>query len=347
MWNDVYGHEQVKEFLESYLQREERPHALLFSGAEGLGKRKLALEFAKSLLCFNHSDGDSCEACRLMNLEDGNLSHPDFLHICREEDPKTHRLKDLSIEQIRDLNSKAGFAPVLSENKVCLIEDVDRMSEAAANSFLKLLEEPSAGWVFILTATSPDRLLSTILSRVVHLHFYAIPDELLQKALAEYENKDSKLPVEERKIPQQQIPVLARLSEGSLGLAIQYHENKVFNYREQAYSFLEAVPVDGIINYLQGRVWLEKYERPEALLFVQLMQLLLRDMLMCRLGNTKDLYNCDLESELLSLSKNWKIKSLKQALEVVGKTYVALVTNTSVKLALEVMALKIEKLSKE
>lgn len=346
MWNDVYGHEKVKEFLSSYLHREERPHALLFSGAEGLGKRKLALEFAKSLLCFNHSDGDSCEACRLMNLEDGNLSHPDFLHIYREEDPKTHRLKDLSIEQIRDLNSKAGFAPVLSENKVCLIEDVDRMGEAAANSFLKLLEEPAAGWVFILTATSPDRLLSTILSRVVHLHFYAIPDDLLQKALAEYENSDAKL-AEERKIPTQQIPVLARLSEGSLGLAIQYYERKVFNYREQAYSFLEVVPVNGIINYLQGRVWLEKYERPEALLFVQLMQLLLRDMLMCCLGNTRDLYNCDLVNELSSLSKKWKIKSLKQALEVVGQTYVALVANTSIKLALEAMALKIEKLSKE
>lgn len=346
MWNDVYGHEQVKEFLSSYLHREERPHALLFSGAEGLGKRKLALEFAKSLLCFNHSDGDSCEACRLMNLENGNLSHPDFLHIYREEDPKTHRLKDLSIEQIRDLNSKAGFAPVLSENKVCLIEDIDRMSEAAANSFLKLLEEPTAGWVFVLTATSSERLLSTILSRVVHLHFYAIPDELLQKALARYENKDAKL-AEERKIPTQQIPVLARLSEGSLGLAIQYHERKVFNYREQAYSFLEVVPVDGIISYLQGRVWLEKYERPEALLFAQLMQLLLRDMLMCRIGNTRDLYNCDLECELLSLSKKWKIKSLKQALEVVGQTYVALVTNAGIKLALENMALKIEKLSKE
>lgn len=347
MWKNVYGHDQVKEFLASYLQREERPHALLFSGAEGLGKRKLALEFARSLLCFQHSEGDGCEACRLMNLADGNLSHPDFLHITREEDPKTHRFKDLSIDQIRDLNSKASFAPVLSKNKVCLIEDIDHMSEAAANSFLKLLEEPSSGWVFILTATSTDRLLSTILSRVVHLHFYAIPDELVQKALADYENADAKLPNEERKIPQKQIPVLARLSEGSLGLALQYHERKIFTYREQAYGFLEAVPVNSIINYLQGRVWLEKYERPEALLFVQLLQLLLRDILMCRLGNTKDLYNIDLEHELQELSSRWQIKSLKQALEVVGQTYVALVTNVSIKLALEAMALKIEKLSKE
>lgn len=346
MWKNVYGHEQAKAFLESYLQREERPHALLFSGAEGLGKRKLALAFAKSLLCYNHSEGDGCEACRLMNLEDGNLSHPDFLHVQREEDPKTHRLKDISIDQIRDLNSKAGFAPVMSANKVCLVEDVDRMSEAAANSFLKLLEEPPAGWVFVLLATSADKLLSTILSRVVHLHFYAIPDALLQRALAEYENLDTKLPEEERKIPNQQIPVLARLSEGSLGLAIQYHQRKVFSYREYALAFLEAVPVAGIINYLQGKVWLEKYERPEAILFVQLLQLLLRDMLFCRLGMAADLYNCDLEAKLQALAQGWQIKKLKEAILVVQETNNALVANVGIKLALEAMALKIDKLSK-
>lgn len=346
MWKDVYGHEQVKAFLESYLPKEERPHALLFSGAEGLGKRKLALAFAKSLLCFNHSDGDGCEACRLMNLKDGNLSHPDFLHIKREEDPKTHRLKDISIDQIRELNSKAGFAPVMSATKVCLVEDVDRMGEAAANSFLKLLEEPPVGWVFILLATSADKLLSTILSRVVHLHFYAIPDGLLQKALAEYEHPDTKLAAEERKIPAKQIPVLARLSEGSLGLALQYHQRNVFSYREYALAFLEALPVDGIINYLQGKVWLEKYERPEAMLFVQLLQLLLRDMLFCKLGMTADLYNCDLEIKLQDLAKVWQIKRLKEALLVVQETNNALAANVSIKLALESMALKIDRLSK-
>ena len=343
MWDKVLGHTQIKDFLASYIEREERPHALLFSGAEGLGKRKLALEFARSLLCFKHSEGDGCDACRLMNLDDGNLSHPDFLHIVREEDPKTHRLKDLSIDQMRDLVSKSAFAPVMSPVKVCLIEDVDKMGEPAANSFLKLLEEPPQGWVFILLATSPDRLLTTILSRVVHLRFHSIPLPLVEKTLAAYDFADSGMPP----IAPEQLPVLARLSEGSLGLAVQYYEQQIFSYREQAYAFLEALPLTSPVGYLTGRVWVEKYERPEALLFVQVLQLLFRDLLTCKLQVNTELYNCDLESSIMDLAHKWKTKNIKKALEVVQDTYVALVTNVGMKLAMEAMALKIDKISKE
>lgn len=345
MWDNVLGHTQEKSFLISYLSKEERPHALLFSGAEGLGKKKLALEFAKSLLCFNHTAGDNCEACRLMNLQDGNLSHPDFLWVKREEDPKTHRLKDISIDQIRELVGKSAFAPVMSTTKVCIIEDIDRMGEAAANSFLKLLEEPPSGWVFILVATSPDRLLTTILSRVVHLRFHGIPLDLEIKALRDYILADAKF--ENRNISQEQLEVLARLSEGSLGLALQYFQKDIFAYREQAYAFLEGLPLQSPMGYLLGRAWIEKYERQEALLFVQLLQLLLRDMLACNLQLKTDLYNCDLEANLLELSKKWKVKNLKKALTVVNETYIALVANVGIKLTMEAMALKIDKLSKE
>lgn len=345
MWDNVLGHTEIKNFLANYLTKEERPHALLFSGAEGLGKRKLALEFARSLLCFHHSEGDGCEACRLLNLADGNLSHPDFLHIQREEDPKTHRLKDLSIEQMRDLVTKSAFAPVMSATKVCLIEDIDKMGEPAANSFLKLLEEPPAGWVFILLATSTDRILTTILSRVVHLRFHSIPMPLVEQALQTYTYLDAKNSTQ--KIPAAQIPVLARLSEGSLGQALQYHEQNIFAYREQAYGFLEALPLQSPVGYLVGRQWIEKYERPEALLFVQVLQLLLRDLLACTLQLQTELYNCDLENNLREIATKWQVKKLQKALNVVNETYVALVTNVGIKLAMETMALKIDKLSKE
>lgn len=345
MWDKVFGHKQIKDFLQNYLCKEERPHALLFSGAEGLGKRKLAMEFSRSLLCFNHSDRDSCDSCRLMNLEAGSLGHPDFIYIHREEDPKTHRLKDLSIDQMRDLVSRSAYAPVMSPVKVCVIEDVDRMGEPAANSFLKLLEEPPKGWVFILLATSADNLLSTILSRVVHLHFYSLEYSLVERALREFRVQETA--AEGQIIPSEHLPVLARLSEGSIGLAIQYHRANALGYREQAYGFLEALPLQASIGYLAGRQWVEKLERSEALLFVQLLQLLLRDLLACSLQLELDLYNCDLRDNLQELSSRWKAKNIKKALNVVNETYGALIANVGVKLAMEAMALKIDKLSKE
>ena len=69
MWNDVLGHDGVKSFLSNYLHAQERPHALLFLGAAGLGKKRLALEFAKSLLCVAGTGDDNCESCHLLNLE--------------------------------------------------------------------------------------------------------------------------------------------------------------------------------------------------------------------------------------------------------------------------------------
>ena len=345
MWDNVLGHTQVKSFLASYLHKQERPHALLFCGAEGLGKRKLAMEFARSLLCFRHGEKDGCESCRLMNLEAGNLGHPDFLYIHREEDPKTHRLRDLSIDQMRELVGKSAYAPVMSSTKVCIIEDVDRMGEPAANSFLKLLEEPPKGWVFILLATSADKLLTTILSRVVQLRFSSIEFSLVEQVLRDYKQPDEKGEVS--LIPAEQIPVLARISEGSIGLAVQYYSLNALSYREQAYSFLEALPLQAPISYLTGRPWVDKYERTEALMFVQLLQLLLRDILVCSLHLDIELYNCDLQAELKELSNAWKPKNIKKCLVVVNETYLALNANVSVKVAMEAMAIKIDNLSKE
>lgn len=336
MWDNILGHQQQKAFLERYLHAQERPHALLFVGAEGLGKKKLALEFAKALLCEKHTAQDHCEACRLMNLEDGNLSHPDFLFIKRELDDKKERLKDISKEQILDLISKTGFAPVMSATKVCVIEDVDRMGAVAPHTLLKVLEEPPAGWVMILIATDESKLLSTILSRVVCLRFQPVPFDEVELFLRK------------REIARDKAAVLARISEGSVGSALALAEANIFEMRQQAKAFLEALPLKTPFNYLSGRLWQQKgFERPQALLFVKLLQLLVRDILMQKLHLHDKIYNCDLSDELANMERGWQIKGLKQALVSVQEAFSALENNVGVRLALESMALKIDEIYKE
>ncbi|WP_405378663.1 ATP-binding protein [Phascolarctobacterium sp.] len=336
MWNNILGHEQQKKFLQRYLQAKERPHALLFLGAEGLGKKQLALAFAKTLLCPQHSGEDGCESCRLLNLEDGNLSHPDFLLLKREADEKTGRLKDIGIDQIRDLTGKAAFAPVMSDRKVLVLEDADRMTVPAANSFLKLLEEPPAGWVIIMLATQEDKLLSTILSRVVCLRFAPVPVALVEQELVR------------RGLAAEQATVLARISEGSVGLAVSLAERQVFEMRKQAVAFLEALPLQTPMNYLAGRVWQQKgFERQPALLLCQLLQLLLRDLLMLKLRTGNPCYNQDLATNLAEQSRNWSVKSLHEALAAVQDAFWNLENNVGVRMALEAMALKIDNAYKE
>ena len=330
MWDSVLGHEQNKEFLQNFLQREARPHALLFCGAEGLGKKKLALEFAKTFLCLNGKGDDGCEACRLLNFADGNVSHPDFILVERLPEKR-----DLSIEQMRDLAKQAAFAPVLSKNKICIVEDADRLTEAAANSFLKLLEEPPAGWLIILLASSEDKLLTTILSRVVKLRFNPLAVADVKKLLLA------------RGVDADASEVLARISEGSVGTALNLNEQNALEYRQTALSFLEALPLEFPMNYVTDRTWVVKYERAEAMLFVKLLQLLLRDMLFIKTGVTVNLYNCDVQEKLTALSGGWQPRGLKKALAATNDAYKALASSVGVKLVMENLAMKIDNFRKE
>ena len=330
MWDSVLGHEQNKEFLQNFLQREARPHALLFCGAEGLGKKKLALEFAKTFLCLNGKGDDGCEACRLLNFADGNVSHPDFILVERLPEKR-----DLSIEQMRELAKQAAFAPVLSKNKICIVEDADRLTEAAANSFLKLLEEPPAGWLIILLASSEDKLLTTILSRVVKLRFNPLTVADVKKLLLE------------RGVAEDASEVLARISEGSVGTALNLNEQNALEYRQTALSFLEALPLEFPMNYVTDRAWVVKYERAEAMLFVKLLQLLLRDMLFIKTGLTVNLYNCDVQENLTALSSGWQPQGLKKALAATNDAYKALASSVGVKLVMENLAMKIDNFRKE
>ena len=330
MWDSVLGHEQNKEFLQNFLQREARPHALLFCGAEGLGKKKLALEFAKTFLCLNGKGDDGCEACRLLNFADGNVSHPDFILVERLPEKR-----DLSIEQMRELAKQAAFAPVLSKNTICIVEDADRLTEAAANSFLKLLEEPPAGWLIILLASSEDKLLTTILSRVVKLRFNPLAVADVKKLLLE------------RGVDAEASEVLARISEGSVGTALNLNEQNALEYRQTALSFIEALPLEFPMNYVTDRAWVVKYERAEAMLFVKLLQLLLRDMLFIKTGVTVNLYNCDVQENLTALSGGWQPQGLKKALAATNDAYKALASSVGVKLVMENLAMKIDNFRKE
>ena len=312
------------------MQREARPHALLFCGAEGLGKKKLALEFAKSFLCLNGKGDDGCEACRLLNFADGNVSHPDFILVERLPEKR-----DLSIEQMRELAKQAAFAPVLSKNKICIVEDADKLTEAAANSFLKLLEEPPAGWLIILLASSEDKLLTTILSRVVKLRFNPLAVADVKKLLLE------------RGVAEDASEVLARISEGSVGTALNLNEQNALEYRQTALSFLEALPLEFPMNYVTDRAWVVKYERAEAMLFVKLLQLLLRDMLFIKTGVTVNLYNCDVQENLTALSGGWQPQGLKKALAATNDAYKALASSVGVKLVMENLAMKIDNFRKE
>lgn len=146
------------------------PHALLLQGAPGLGKQAFAQRLTASLLCAqpgaNAMACGRCHGCHL--LAAGN--HPDFMLLVPAEDKRS-----IVIDQVRELGTFFALRPHTATRKVALLTPADGMNLSAANSLLKILEEPPLGSVLLLVANQPARLPATIRSRCQRVQF-AVPE---------------------------------------------------------------------------------------------------------------------------------------------------------------------------
>jgi len=179
--------------------RQRLPHAWLFAGPKGLGKNAFAVWLAQFLFCTNPSANGAtcghCQGCRLFAAG----SHPD-LHVVQPEAiyktsgsqmaqyalryapaEKSKESKDstvIRIDQIRSLIEAAQTRPQIGACTVMLLSPADTMNVNAANSLLKLLEEPPPDSYLILVADRPTRLPATIRSRCAHMEFRVPPAEV-------------------------------------------------------------------------------------------------------------------------------------------------------------------------
>ncbi len=182
------------------------PHAFLFVGPEGVGKRRFALTLAQALLCEQHDATaldpcGTCPSCRQVESD----SHPDVLQVQKPEEKH-----ELPIGTIRQLCHDLSLKPMRGARRVAIVDDADDLSEEAANAFLKTLEEPPPGAVLILIGTSAELQLDTILSRCRVLSFDPLPtDDLAALLLEQGATSD---PAEAQR--------LAVLGEGSVGRAL-------------------------------------------------------------------------------------------------------------------------------
>jgi len=141
----TYGHNKNKSLLEKQLALGCLPHAYLFFGPQGVGKKTLALEFAKSIL----------------GTENLN-NHPDFQILDARG--------EIIIEAAKEFMSRLSLKPFVGEKKVAVINGAENLNQQSGNALLKTLEEPSPSTIIILIASG--KLLPTIVSRCQALRFY-------------------------------------------------------------------------------------------------------------------------------------------------------------------------------
>ena len=250
-WQRVRGHDALAQAFDRAWRRGRLAHAYFFAGPPGVGKHLFAVELAKALLCEAGppphpplspwgGEGrvrgwleacDRCPACHLI----GAGTHPDFFAAGRPADSP-----NLPIEVVRELCQNLALKPARGRGKVAVLDDADDLHDpitqhAAANAFLKTLEEPPPGSVLILIGTSPDQQLPTILSRCQVVRFAPLPPELVAELLRDQGLEGAKL-----------VERLARLSGGSPGQARELADPALWDFRRQLLEGFVRPPFDGV-----------------------------------------------------------------------------------------------------
>ena len=153
-------HREQWEYICRLMSANSVPHAILITGAEGVGKTSFANRLSAALLCEQTTaDGNACGECKYCKLFSAT-THPDFIYIAPEDSDKV-----ISVEDIRELIDRLSLTSHFKRAKVALIENADAMNINAANALLKTLEEPPAETVIILVCKKPQRLMATVRSR--------------------------------------------------------------------------------------------------------------------------------------------------------------------------------------
>ncbi|MDO8663602.1 MAG: hypothetical protein Q7K28_02050 [Candidatus Wildermuthbacteria bacterium] len=197
----LVGHQKQRQYLQRLAKLGKIPHALLFAGPEMVGKRMVALEFAKFLIG---------EEFRKELHPDLIIVEPEYLPKEAKEDPLV-RGEEIKIAQIRDLIWKLSLRPYSAPLKVAIINDAHLMTKDSQNCLLKTLEEPTNTTILILISEFPEALLPTIFSRCQFIKFFPVPKEEIEKYIRETGKIDGQKRVEE----------ISRLAAGRPGLAAE------------------------------------------------------------------------------------------------------------------------------
>jgi len=326
-FREILGHKRPIAILQRAIQSGHLPHAYLFTGPEGIGKKRVALNLAKALNCEGGSGADCCDSCIPCRKIDKGI-HPDVSFI--EPTATSPKIEpSLKIEQARDAQRDISLKPYEGKKKVYIFDQAERMTEAAENALLKTLEEPPGETLLILVTSSPHTLLPTVLSRTQRIRF----DPLCPEEMASYLMKIRAWGEEKAKF-------VASLSGGSLGRALAREEEDLFSLRDETVSILPSILKGGICQILDlAEAWArEKEELRERL---QYLLIWVRDLKVYQ--TTKEeafLINRDLAPQIRGEAASHPPGVLSHLFQIIQETSDGLSRNANSRLSLEVMFLR-------
>lgn len=318
-FSSFIGNRRVVEILRRALDQERLPHALIFAGPPGVGKKTLALILARHLNCLRPINGEACNACSgCRRIIAG--THPDV----RIVEPEGAYIK---IDRVRALIGEIAFQPFEARYRVAILDGADQMRQEAANCLLKTLEEPPSRSVLVLVTAKPYLLLETIRSRSRMLQFGPIAEGLIEEFLV---GSQGRAPEDAR--------LAAVLSNGSLGAALAFDVERNRETRRQALRFVSLLLQRGSFgraSALIAGVVKDKESFPE---WVEMTALLLQDLYYAQTAPGR-VGERDMAAELNDLAQSASHASVVAAIDAVKRLKAALQQNVNRQLALEAMFL--------
>lgn len=321
--------------LVAALIKNEVPHAMLFTGEAGIGKKTTAMNFAMAVHCktpgpmaggvsFSGTRNvDPCGACRpCRNIASGN--HPDVHYVA----PSGAYIR---IDSIRSLCETISLRPAEGDVRIALIAEAHLMNAEAGNALLKVLEEPPGKTVFILSAPQAADILPTIVSRCRQIRFNPIPEDRLTEYL-----------VDNAGLLQQDACAIARLAGGSIGTALALSGNRgIIAHRKQVIDRMEMIFSGPSGSDLQ---WAETLaaDREKALLSLEIMKSWLRDLAVFPVSPDR-IVNSDDGSRISEKAGRLEDNQLLEKLDAIWQTERALQSNAKLRLAMEALFMKLAK----
>ncbi len=363
MFSDFHGNAEIVHRLRDMLVRERFPHAVVLAGGQGSGKYTLALMLAQAMNCLSPTttDGlpDFCGKCancaRIAQAADlearfaeavearENLretdkketrlfvqTHPDVLVI--PPDPPQMMIK---VDQVRRVIETIYYRPAEGRERIYIFTDSAFMKEAA-NSLLKVLEEPPEFATIFLLTENPGELLPTIRSRSMVLTLGALPAEEIERYLAQHRPEWK---------PAQRA-LVARLSEGAVGRARSFDLVAYTAARDHALSILDSALRGGehselfkvTESYRPGAEGREKTER-----LIRTLYALLRDLLFINSGSPGLIRNTDIAAELTRLAESADFDWITAASDRLSEVERGMRRNLLRSLSLDAFAAALEK----
>ncbi|CAH2031515.1 DNA polymerase III subunit delta' [Trichlorobacter ammonificans] len=315
-FSTILGQERVIDALQRSVAAQRVAHAYLFDGPAGCGRRATALALIGRLFCTSPLDDDACGSCpSCRKLAAGN--HPD-LHLLEPLPDK----RDISIDQVRELQQVLSLRPFEASRKACLIDPAERMTAGAANALLKTLEEPPGHAVLILISQQSDLLLSTVRSRCQQVRFSPLDEGTLALLL------------ERQGMTPEQAAGLAPLAQGSLERARELDGEEDSRQRRELLQMLAAADLSRIATIFDAAEE-QAGNRDETTARFDLLISLLRDMVLLRSAGPGDILNRQLCEELAAEAIRFAPARLMELLELALDTRRAVQGNINAKLALE------------